>query len=158
MENARESKVRTYEACSVIPANKLLVEEEDAFTLIHMFGSILNVTACAEGLPSNGLLIPHEKKLFEERSQKLQSRYKKIGDWAKKELSQIPPWERRLITSHDAFRYLGEAFDIKVIALQGISTATEVGLGDRANLVDFVKENKVPALFVERGQSTAQRK
>ena len=158
LENARETKVRTYEACSVIPANKLLsVEEEDGIHPDpHVWFDPELWSACAEGIATQmASLIPHEKKLFEERSQKLQARYKRIGDWAKKEFSQIPPWERRLITSHDAFRYLGEAFDIKVIALQGISTATEVGLGDRANLVDFVKENKVPALFVESSVNPA---
>ena len=30
-----------------------------------------------------------------------------------------------------------------------------MGLGDRANLVDFVKENKVPALFVESSVNPA---
>ena len=92
LKNARESKVRTYEACSVIPANKLLsVEEEDGIHLIRMFGSILNfglhVPRIATQMAS---LIPHEKKLFEERSQKLQSRYKKIGDWAKKNSHKFP--------------------------------------------------------------------
>ena len=158
LENARETKVRTYEACSVIPANKLLsVEEEDGIHPDpHVWFDPELWSACAEGIATQmASLIPHENKLFEERSQKLHSRDKKIEEWEKKEFSQIPPWERRLITSHDAFRYLGEAFDIKVIALQGISTATEVGLGDRANLVDFVKENKVPALFVESSVNPA---
>ena len=51
--------------------------------------------------------------------------------------------KRILITSHDAFRYLGESFSIEVVALQGISTLQEAGLADRANLVDFIKEKKV---------------
>ena len=35
------------------------------------------------------------------------------------------------------------------MALQGISTTTEAGLGDRANLVDLIKQQKIPAIFIE---------
>lgn len=60
------------------------------------------------------------------------------------------PTERRiLITSHDAFEYFGDAFHFRVRGLQGISTAAEYGARDVRELVDFIVENKVHALFVE---------
>ena len=40
-------------------------------------------------------------------------------------MSAIPKENRILITSHDAFRYLGNSFSIDVVALQGISTLQE---------------------------------
>jgi len=152
LEKARGSKVRTYAACSILPAKRLLSSEEGdgIHPDPHVWFDPELWSACAHGIAEQmGTLIPNEKKTFEERSQKLQTRYREIADWSKKEFSEIPPWERKLITSHDAFRYFGRAFDLEVIALQGISTATEAGLGDRANLVDYVTKNKVPALFVE---------
>ena len=59
------------------------------------------------------------------------------------------------MTSHDAFNYFGRAYGFKVVALQGISTVTEAGLADVTRLVDFVKANRVPAVFVESSVSPA---
>lgn len=64
-------------------------------------------------------------------------------------VSTIPKEQRILITSHDAFRYFGRTFGIKVLGLQGISTASELGIRDRLALVDFIIENKVPSVFLE---------
>lgn len=62
---------------------------------------------------------------------------------------RIPRNQRVLITSHDAFRYFGRAYDMEVRGLQGISTASEAGTADVQNLADFVAERRIPALFVE---------
>lgn len=66
---------------------------------------------------------------------------------------RIPEQQRVLITSHDAFRYLGQAYDIEVRGLQGISTATEAGTRDVQSLADFVVDRRIPALFVESSVS-----
>jgi len=66
---------------------------------------------------------------------------------------RVPADRRVLITSHDAFRYLGRAYDIDVRGLQGISTATEAGTQDVQALADFVATRKIPALFVESSVS-----
>jgi manganese/zinc/iron transport system substrate-binding protein len=65
------------------------------------------------------------------------------------ELSQVPDSLRVLITSHDAFSYLGRKFDIEVKGLQGISTVVEFGLKDVADIVDFIVERNIRSIFVE---------
>lgn len=63
---------------------------------------------------------------------------------------EVLPEERRiLVTSHDAFHYFGRMLDIRVEALQGISTASEFGLRDRKNLVNLILEENIPAIFIE---------
>ena len=64
-------------------------------------------------------------------------------------IDAIPPQQRVLVTSHDAFHYFARAFGLEVRALQGISSATEAGLRDRAELVAFLRERKIPAVFAE---------
>lgn len=61
--------------------------------------------------------------------------------------------QRILITSHDAFEYFGDAFRFKVRGLQGISTAAEYGIKDVSNLISFVVDNKVKAVFIETSVS-----
>ena len=65
------------------------------------------------------------------------------------QVATIPADSRILITSHDAFNYFGRAYGFKVVGVQGISTVSEAGLADVAKTVDFIKENKVKAIFVE---------
>lgn len=62
---------------------------------------------------------------------------------------RVPEAQRVLITSHDAFRYFGRAYDFEVRGLQGISTASEAGTADVQRLADFVAQREIPALFVE---------
>lgn len=67
----------------------------------------------------------------------------------KEQISTIPEQQRVLITAHDAFGYFGHAYDIEVKALQGISTLSEPGIRDIKELVDFIVENNIKAVFVE---------
>ena len=64
-------------------------------------------------------------------------------------IQQINQSQRVLITAHDAFGYFGRAYDIAVRGLQGISTVEECGLRDIINLVDFIMERKIKAIFPE---------
>jgi manganese/zinc/iron transport system substrate-binding protein len=61
--------------------------------------------------------------------------------------------KRILITSHDAFEYFGDAFSFEVRGLQGISTAAEYGAKDVKDLIDFIIDRKVKAVFVETSVS-----
>lgn len=68
-------------------------------------------------------------------------------------ISEIPETQRMLITAHDAFGYFGKAYDIEVKGLQGISTLSEPGLKDVADLVNLIVENKIKAVFIETSVS-----
>ncbi|MDA8774366.1 zinc ABC transporter substrate-binding protein [Opitutales bacterium] len=72
-----------------------------------------------------------------------------IENWATAQMKNIPQSNKKLVTSHDAFQYFGRAMGLEVIALQGVSTTTEAGLGDRASLVDLIKQQNIPAIFIE---------
>lgn len=71
----------------------------------------------------------------------------------RKELAEVPQERRILITSHDAFHYFGRTFNIEVKALQGVSTSQEPGVRDVVNLVDFIVEHRIKAIFVENSVS-----
>lgn len=69
--------------------------------------------------------------------------------WAQERFRTIPEDRRLLVTAHDAFGYLGSAYGLKVMAIQGISTDSEASIKDINHLVDTVVAQKVPAVFVE---------
>ncbi|MFN3408025.1 MAG: metal ABC transporter solute-binding protein, Zn/Mn family [Limisphaerales bacterium] len=72
-----------------------------------------------------------------------------LDGWVMARVAEIPRERRVLVTAHDAFGYFGARYDIEVVALQGISTATEAGVGDVKRLVDLVVERRLKAIFVE---------
>lgn len=76
-----------------------------------------------------------------------------LHGWVKQEISTIPEEQRILITAHDAFGYFGDAYNIKVLGLQGISTLSEYGLRDVSDLVKFIVEHRIKAVFVETSVS-----
>ena len=65
-------------------------------------------------------------------------------------LATVPPSKRRIITSHDAFGYLGAAYGIELLAPVGISTGAEPSAGDVARLVQQVKAEGIKAIFLEQ--------
>ncbi len=73
----------------------------------------------------------------------------RLDDYAKKVVASIPEKKRVLITAHDAFNYFGKAYGIEVLGIQGISTESEAGLQDINNLVSYIVEKDIEAVFVE---------
>lgn len=64
-------------------------------------------------------------------------------------VERIPADKRVIITSHDAFAYLGKEYGLTFLAPEGVSTASEASAADVARLIDQVREDKASALFVE---------
>lgn len=88
---------------------------------------------------------PYYQANTERYLQQLDQLHQKI----QKDIQQVPKSHRVLISAHDAFSYLGRAYQIEVKALQGISTVEECGLRDITNLVNFIIQNNVKAIFPE---------
>lgn len=77
----------------------------------------------------------------------------KLDAYARASLASIPAPQRVLVTAHDAFGYMARAYGLEVRAIQGISTESEAGLKDIEDLVRFLVERKIPAVFVETSVS-----
>jgi manganese/zinc/iron transport system substrate-binding protein len=92
---------------------------------------------------------------YAKRGQRVVTSYKAMRAWALKRIAAVPRDQRILVTSHDAFNYFGESFGFQVVAVQGLSTVTEAGLADIAKMVDFIKQKKIKAIFVESSVNPA---
>lgn len=57
--------------------------------------------------------------------------------------------ERRVITSHDAFHYFGDAYGIEFLAAQGAGGETQPSARDVARLIRQIRKEGVKAIFVE---------
>jgi len=61
----------------------------------------------------------------------------------------VPPAERKVISSHDAFGHYAAAYGVRLLAPQGISTEHEASAKGVAALVRQIKAERIRALFVE---------
>ncbi|MBS7662681.1 metal ABC transporter substrate-binding protein [Pseudomonas lalucatii] len=64
-------------------------------------------------------------------------------------LGQLPQAQRSIITSHDAFGYLGQAYGLKFIAPQGLSSEDQPSAAEVAALIRQIRADGVRAVFVE---------
>lgn len=94
-------------------------------------------------LPSNNDQI---NKNFDSYIVKLDELDKEV----RQKLDEIPRESRYLITPHDAFGYFSKVYEIEVKSPQGVNTGSEVSNKDIEDTANFIVENKVKAIFVER--------
>jgi manganese/zinc/iron transport system substrate-binding protein len=103
-------------------------------------------------------LDPDHSEKYNENTRQYLSKLDELDAWAKREFESIPRDQRVLVTAHDAFGYLGKRYGIEVLAIQGVSTATEASAADIRRLADVLSTRKIKALFVESSvpQSTIE--
>jgi manganese/zinc/iron transport system substrate-binding protein len=96
---------------------------------------------------------PTHAEAYRQRAAAYQERLKRLDVYAKTAIASIPDGQRVLVTAHDAFNYMGRAYGIEVMGIQGLSTESEAGLKDINRLVDTLVDRRIPAVFVETSVS-----
>ncbi len=96
---------------------------------------------------------PMNGTMYRERAEAYRARLAKLHAYGKEVVASIPESGRVLITSHDAFNYLGRAYGLDVIGVQGISTESEAGLQQINELVDLLVQRRVGSVFIETSVS-----
>lgn len=81
------------------------------------------------------------------------AKLEKLDAYAKQVIGSIPEEKRVLVTAHDAFGYMTRAYGLEVRGIQGLSTESEAGVRDVEDLVSFLVEKQIPAIFVETSVS-----
>lgn len=64
-------------------------------------------------------------------------------------IGAVPRAQRRLLTTHDAFRYFAKAYGVDVLAVRGVSSDSEPSARQIAALIRQIRQGKVSALFME---------
>jgi len=73
----------------------------------------------------------------------------------KSKLAELPADRRTVVTAHDAFGYLADAYGLTFLAPVGIDTEAEPSAQELAALITQLREEQVAALFVENITSPA---
>jgi manganese/zinc/iron transport system substrate-binding protein len=98
---------------------------------------------------------PANADYYRQREAGFLAALKALDGQIREAIKRIPPGQRYLITSHDAFYYYGDAYGLKVDAVMGISTDADVRALRIDELAALVTEHKVPAIFHETSVSAS---
>lgn len=71
---------------------------------------------------------------------------------ANQRMASLPASQRKVVTSHDAFGYLGQAWQLEFLAPVGLSTSDEPSAAEVAALIRQLRSEGVRAVFVDNIQ------
>jgi manganese/iron transport system substrate-binding protein len=98
-------------------------------------------------------LDPEGKEQYQARAKLFLQQLRVLDAWIKEQFNAIPPPQRILVTSHDAFNYFAQEYGFQNRAPVGWSTGSEVGGGMTPErfkaVVESIKSFGVKAVFVE---------
>ena len=117
----------------------------------HVWGSAANVISMVKAIRDSLIeLSPEDKNKFVENAKRLTDELQQLHIWINQEIQTIPLDKRKLITTHDAFQYYGNAYKIAISGtLIGISTEEQPSAQTVKKLVESIKKIGVPAIFAE---------
>ncbi|MFP4351715.1 MAG: metal ABC transporter substrate-binding protein [Puniceicoccaceae bacterium] len=100
-----------------------------------------------------GRIDPANAEFYEANAEAFAEEMALLDEWIRARVARIPRARRILATSHLAFGYFCRAYDWTAVAIQGLNredSASSRGLGE---IVAYLREEKVPALFPETGSN-----
>ena len=92
---------------------------------------------------------PEHANLYQQNAARYKAQLQKLDADYRARFAQLPAERRRAITSHDAFGYLAQAYQLTLIGAQGLSTESEPSAATIAGLIRQIRDEKIPALFIE---------
>ena len=72
-----------------------------------------------------------------------------LDAYARAQVQAIPSDKRKVLTSHDAFGYFGDAYGVTFLSPLGFSTETEASAADVGKLIKQIKHEHVSTYFFE---------
>jgi manganese/zinc/iron transport system substrate-binding protein len=72
-----------------------------------------------------------------------------LDAYCRQRLVEIPQSQRVLVTAHDAFGYFCLTYGLESMPLGGVTTEEEVSIGRMDEVVEFLVDRKIKAIFVE---------
>ena len=72
-----------------------------------------------------------------------------LDEWIQTQINSIPEARRVLITNHDAFKYYGRKYGLRLESVMGTSTDAAVQTSDIIRVQKVIRAAQVPTIFVE---------
>jgi zinc transport system substrate-binding protein len=94
---------------------------------------------------------PHNREIFEENLNDLLLQLQQLQHYAQAQLQALSC--RELVTFHDGFTYLAEAFDLEILAAVEEESGAETSAKELIELINLVRRHNLAAVFTEQNGS-----
>ncbi|GFM64411.1 metal ABC transporter substrate-binding protein [Pseudomonas cichorii] len=92
---------------------------------------------------------PEGASVYEANGQRYIVQLQELDLYARDQIQSVPESKRKILTSHDAFGYFGDAYGVTFLSPLGFSTESEASAADVAKLIRQIKSEHVTAYFFE---------
>ena len=129
-------------------------EHHNAEPDAHIWLSPMNAITMAENIcQALCKQYPQYQELFSLNLQNLTYELEKLQLYGETELNDLSC--RELITFHDGFAYLAQAFDLTILEAIEEESGSEASAAELIHLIDLVRHHDLPAIFTETNGSTS---
>lgn len=98
---------------------------------------------------------PEGRALYEANYARFDQEVQEADSYVREKVAAIPVEKRKLVTTHDAFGYLAQAFGLKVVGVVAPGPGQETTPARVAELAQAIRQEGVPAVF-EEPQTTGE--
>lgn len=92
---------------------------------------------------------PEGASVYKANGERYTEQLKALDSYARTQIQSIPVAQRKVLTSHDAFGYFGDAYGVTFLSPLGFSTESEPSAADVGKLIRQIKAEHVSAYFFE---------
>jgi zinc/manganese transport system substrate-binding protein len=116
----------------------------------HAWQSVANAKIYAANI-SDALVAadPADARAFRVNADRYLAELDALDAEVRAAVAKIPPERRRVISTHNAFGYFAAAYGIDFVAPSGVSTENEPSARDIAAIIQQIRAEKIPAVFLE---------
>lgn len=120
----------------------------------HIWLSVENARSMAQNI-YRGLLqkYPQYQSVFEKNLFDLTVQFDQLDSYGKETLSQLST--DQLITFHDGFSYFADYWGLHILHSLEEESGSEASAAELKELIRLVRDNEIPAIFVEENGSTS---
>jgi zinc/manganese transport system substrate-binding protein len=126
--------------------------EEDGETVTdpHVWNSPVNVKVWVDNIEAAlAKADPEDAADFAANAKAYKAKLDAMDAYAHEKFDAVPEASRKILTSHDAFGYLGREYGVTFLSPLGLSTETEASAADIAKLIEQIKTEHVKSYFLE---------
>ncbi len=116
----------------------------------HMWLDVSNAIAYVEVIRDRlSAVDPAHADVFAANASAYIAKLERLDSWASQVLATIPGANRRLVTAHDAYGYLANAYGLTITGFASANPSLEPSAGALALLTATLRDLHVPAVFTE---------
>lgn len=144
-------KAEKVAVAEVVPPLQLRKDQRQTVPDPHVWGDVQNVIRMVQVIRDRLIeQSPEEAAELRQNAAQLIAQLEALDTWIRQQVATIPPAQRKLVTTHDAFQYYGQAYGLEIVGtLIGISTEEQPSARTTQQLIEAIKAADIPTIFAE---------